>query len=84
MARISDFSDNLVASDEADPEVSVSSDDTSQDSFQIEDPDSANEDSSFSNAEAETTVILHLMNPISMSRDFQMGRCRRKKLRIRR
>lgn len=52
----SDFSDNLVASDEADPEVSVSSDDTSQDSFQIEDPDSANEDSSFfSNAEAETT-----------------------------
>lgn len=52
----SDFSDNLVASDEADPEVSVSSDDTSQDSFQIEDPDSANEDSSFfSNEEAETT-----------------------------
>ena len=45
----SDFSDNLVASDEADPEVSVSSDDTSQD-----------------------------------SRDFQMGRCRRKKLRIQR
>ena len=52
----SDFSDNSVASDEADPEVSVSSDDTSQDSFQIEDPDSANEDSSFfSNEEAETT-----------------------------
>ena len=52
----SDFSDNSVASDEAAPEVSVSSDDTSQDSFQIEDPDSANEDSSFfSNEETETT-----------------------------
>ena len=81
----SDFSDNLVASDEADPEVSVSSDDTSQDSFQIEDPDSANEDSSFFPMQRrKPQVILHLMNPISMSRDFQMGRCRRKKLRIRR
>ena len=79
----SDFSDNLVASDEADPEVSVSSDDTSQDSFQIRILPTKTA-ASFPMQRRKPQVILHLMNPISMSRDFQMGRCRRKKLRIRR
>ena len=79
----SDFSDNLVASDEADPEVSVSSDDTSQDSFQIRILPTKTT-ASFPMQRRKPQVILHLMNPISMSRDFQMGRCRRKKLRIRR
>ena len=81
----SDFSDNSVVSDEADPEVSVSSDDTSQDSFQTEDPDSANEDSSFfSNEEAETTSDFASDESDINEQGFQMGRFRRKKLRIRR
>ena len=81
----SDFSDNSVASDEAAPEVSVSSDDTSQDSFQIEDPDSANEDSNFfSNEEAETTSDFASDESDINEQGFSDGRFRRKKLRIQR